>query len=235
MRGPRPFNPGRVPHWDDRNEGFRIRAAVPRAAQSVDDIVREMRAKGVSARYHNATAWWGDQGDSPMCTAYSSLHYRHDGPVKPTGGPVPAVDPAAHYRAIQARDRAAGRVYAEGCTALAMAQEMVARGWCGEYRWGTTLAELVAALAAEPVLLGVNWHTGMYTPDTAGRIRVTGDVEGGHEIVADGVSFAARTIRLKNSWGRGWGRSGFCTLTFDDAARLIAEDGDVLLTRELKG
>jgi hypothetical protein len=117
-----------------------------------------------------------------------------------------------------------------------MALEMRARGWCGEFRWGRTLAELIAALAVEPVLLGLDWYSAMFAPERrTGRIRVAGDVVGGHELVANGVNYRTRMIRLKQSWGRDHGRQGFVYLSFDDAERLIADGGDVLLTRELPG
>jgi hypothetical protein len=233
----RPHNPGRVEFWDARNEGYRIRAVAPRAAQTVDEIVRDLLAAGTRARYHFGSGWTGDQGQTSMCTAYSSLTYRVDGPVRPPkGGPVPPRDPAAHYAAIQARDKAAGRDYGVdgGATSLAMAKELVALGWCGEYRWGKSLAELVAALVVEPVILGVDWLTNMFSPDSSGRIRARGQMEGGHEIVADGINLAARTVRLHNTWSRSWGRGGFCTISFDDLQMLIEQrHGDVLLTREM--
>ncbi|HEU4630186.1 MAG TPA: hypothetical protein VFS08_10615, partial [Gemmatimonadaceae bacterium] len=150
-----------------------------------------------------------------------------------TPGPATLTHEAL-YREIVAIDRAEGRVFDGGATSLAMAKAMRARGWCGEFRWGYTLEELVQALLAMgPVLMGTWWTDGMMEPDAEGVIRYRGARAGGHEYVVNGVNRARGMIRLKNSWGRGWSRKGFAWIPFEDVERLIADEGDVLIAREL--
>lgn len=239
---------GRREHFDARNLDYSIADVVPihpadataaLAASRTQRIAAATPAVALSATgpdrptvYFYDSAWWGDQGNTPHCTAYALSHAMADGPVTHRGM-NPMMNPDDLYTAIQARDRAAGRVYDEGATSLAMAQEAQARGWIGEYRWGYTLAEFVAAIRVGPVILGIDWYTGMDDPTDRGVIRATGSIRGGHEIVCNGADVAAGMARLKQSWGRAWGRHGHAYLPFADLEKLIAEGGDVLLFREL--
>lgn len=246
---------GRREHFDPRNLSYAIADVVPIDPVDATTALAASRMQRTNAVALGATApipdtvvvttgerrsvyfwdsaWWGDQGDTPHCTAYALSHAMADGPVTHRGL-NPVAEPHGLYTAIQARDRAAGRYYDEGATSLAMAQEAVARGWVGEYRWGYTLAEFVAAIRVGPVLLGIDWYTGMDDPDEKEAIvHATGSIRGGHEIVCNGADFATGMARLKNSWGRSYGRRGHAYLPFADLEKLIADGGDVLLFREL--
>src|SRR5690348_9608547 len=121
---------GRVPHYDSRNERYRIRALV--AAPPVS----------ITSRYWNDSGLWLDQGHTSQCTAYSLLHLMADGPV--THAVRPLMPPADVYERIQHVDRAEGRDYGPdgGATMLAQSKAALALGWYGEYRWGYTLEEM---------------------------------------------------------------------------------------------
>lgn len=215
---------GRVPFYDPRNERFRIRALV----RSADTIP-------INSRYWYGNGFWGDQGATSECTAYSLVHYMEDGPIT-HAGPTPLAHPSVVYREIQAIDRAEGRDYGVdgGATMLAQCKAALARKWIGEYRWGYTLDELVAAvLTSGPVIVGTNWYDGMFTPDVSARVRVTGSIAGGHAYVINGVNRLTKYFRLKNSWSRSWGAKGYAYISFADMARLILEDGEIVLAREL--
>jgi hypothetical protein len=239
---------GRTPHFDPRNLKYLIADVVSvtddeRKASIVAARARTVpadaqRAAGVApgavtSRYFYDAAWWGDQGDSPACTAFALTHAMADGPVTHRGQ-NPIETPETVYAGIQAVDRAEGRYYSEGATSLAMAQYAASRGWIGEYRWGYSLADFLAGIKTGPVLLGINWYEGMDLPDRKhAMIRAIGRIRGGHEIVANGVDLDDGVVRLKQSWGREWGKRGHAYLPFEDLERLIAEDGDVLAFREL--
>jgi hypothetical protein len=228
---------GRVASFDPQNLNYMITDVVPPHSEDVRRALGASRGAPAapvewSSVYFWDSAWWGDQGETPMCTAYALSHTMADGPVThPKHNPL--VDPATLYEAIVARDRAAGRVYDGGATSLAMAQEAQSRGWIGEYRWGYSLADFVAGIRVGPVILGIDWYTGMDTPSTEGVIRATGTVRGGHEIEANGADFAHGLVRLKQSWGRAFGKRGHVYLPFADLERLIASGGDCVLVREL--
>lgn len=220
---------GRVPHWDPQNDAYRIRDVLPSLAP------RRAAAAQRTQRYWDDRAWWGDQGATNACTAYSLVAFMADGPVTHRARPI--MEPAELYRRIQTIDVNEGRDFGPdgGATMLAQQKAAKALGWIGEYRWGTTLEELVqTVLDVSPVLIGVNWYSDMLTPDRRGWIRVAGPLVGGHAIVVNGVNTKSATLRLKNSWSQLWGKRGHCYLSFDDMDRLIREDGEVVLAREMK-
>jgi aminopeptidase C len=66
----------------------------------------------------------------------------------------------------------------------------------------------------------------MFTPDDSGRVRIGGDIAGGHEWVLIGVNTQAQILRATNSWGVTWGNSGHFTISYADYERLLHEDGD---------
>jgi hypothetical protein len=240
---------GRKEHFDPKNLDYLISDVVPLRDEDRKIALLAARApvaggpvkplsvpRGpATSKYHWDAAWWGDQGDTPRCTAFALLHAMADGPVTHRGQ-NPAADPQEVYEAIVAQDRSEGRVYSGGATSLAMAKVAMARGWIGEYRWGYSLADFVAAIKVGPVLLGIDWYTGMDDPEAeTAIIRAKGRYRGGHEIVANGADLDDGMARLKQSWGRAnYGRNGHGYLPFDDLERLIADGGDVLLFRELK-
>ncbi len=229
---------GRVRSFDPANLDYLITDVVPAHAADVRHAMAASRGTPPpsperASTYFYDSAWWGDQGQTSMCTAFALSHAMADGPVThPRQNPM--MDPATLYAAIVGRDRAAGRNYDGGATSLAMAQEAQARGWIGEYRWGYSLAEFVAGMRVGPVILGIDWYSGMDDPSaTDGIIRATGAVRGGHEIVCNGADFTHGVARLKNSWGRAWGKKGHAFLPFADLEKLIASGGDCVLVREL--
>lgn len=234
---------GRVHFFDPQNLNYLIRDIIAPNEELVKQALLTSRTKGTAPLSVNRTdkkyfwdsAWWGDQGPTPSCTAFALSHAMADGPVTHPGQ-NPLEDPMFLYAEIQAQDRLEGRNFSEGATSLAMAKVAVKHQWIGEYRWGYSLDEFVAAIRTGPVLLGINWYTGMDTPGGKDAIiRAKGRYRGGHEIEANGADFSRGLVRLKQSWGKdNYGNKGHALLPFEDLEQLIAEDGDVLLFRELK-
>lgn len=224
---------GRVPHWDPRNERFLIRDVLPRLAarRSAIDAIPAQRVQ----RYWSPR-WTGDQGATSHCTAFSLLTFMADGPVTHRAH-APMMDPDALFTAIRAVDLEEGRDYGTdgGATMLAQQKAATRLGWVGEYRWGTTIEDLIdTVLNVSPVILGIEWLDGMFSPDHKGRIRATGAVAGGHAIECNGVNTKTEMIRLHNSWGTSWGNAGSCFIAFDDMRKLLADDAEIVLARELK-
>jgi hypothetical protein len=192
-------------------------------------------------RYWNAEGWWGDQGWAPQCVAYAWTHWVEDGPVthpetKP--GENPAIDPEALYHEAQKVDEWPGEDY-DGTSVRAGAKVLKARGYVGEYRWANPTAPLSdvvkTLLGLGPVVVGLNWYAGMSEPDDLGFMHVSGALEGGHAFVLNGVNVTREVVRMKNSWGRSWGVNGHALIGFKDLDRLLREDGEACLARELKG
>jgi hypothetical protein len=81
-----------------------------------------------------------------------------------------------------------------------------------------------------PVAIGIPWHSGMFDPDSEGRIRPKGDVVGGHEISAVRLRVEARRVWIRNHWinddGSPWGVGGLAFMSWDDYDSVIADGGD---------
>lgn len=254
---------GRIPSFDQRNLKFLIADYVvgnepPTGKSEVEtfDIhdpslikklailtsrgwsVEQLQGESVvsisaQVKYFWDSAWWGDQGDTSECTAYAAMHAMADGSV--THKTNPLVEPGQFYNEIVSIDRQENRYYTEGATSLAMAKALARRNFIGEYLWGYSLSDFIKAIRVGPVLIGIDWYTGMDNPDSTNAIiRATGRIRGGHEIVANGCSFSDGLVRLKQSWGRSFGRRGHVYLPFEDLEKLIADGGDVCMFRELK-
>lgn len=213
---------GRIVHPDPRDQGFQIRS-----------LVESVPPPTVSSRFWNANGWWGDQGTSSMCVAYAWMHWLEDGPITHRGA-APLIDPADVYAEAQRIDEFPGEGY-DGTTVRAGAQVLRQRGFVSEFRWADSIEDVVnAVLTFGPVVMGTNWYEGMMHSDRRSFITPTGNLLGGHAWIINGVSLANQTVRLKNSWGRGWGAKGFAMMTFIDLARLLSENGEACLATEVR-
>lgn len=165
-----------------------------------------------------------DQGQEGACVGFSWSHELIADPE-----PVPDVtyDYAMMlYREAQKLDEWFGEDY-EGTSVLAGAKATVAAGWLQEYRWAFGLDDVLETLSyLGPVILGINWYAGMMQPDPDGYIFPTGEVMGGHAILANAVDPVSHTVELHNSWGRDWGVNGTCLLDWSDLDRLLHEEGE---------
>ena len=114
-----------------------------------------------------------------------------------------------------------------GSDGLSVAKAAQKLGLISGYRHATSLDAALAALSVRPVITGVSWYEGMDEPDTSGRVRVRGQVRGGHEFVLDEIDADRRLIGFTNSWSTAWGVGGRAYISFDDFDRLLHEQGDV--------
>lgn len=199
----------RVPQFDPRSRLFGISEALP-----------DKPARSYSWRSPKVL----DQGTEGACVGFGWSHELLARPIAELA--ITDDDARSIYREAQELDEWPGHDYS-GTSVLAGAKAVVARGHITGYRWGFNIDDLTQALGyAGPVVLGLNWYTGMMTPDADGYLHPTGHVEGGHCICAFGVSIPKRRIALVNSWGEDWGRHGVCYITFDDMERLLGEQGE---------
>lgn len=204
---------GRKIQFDDRSRLFPVRALLGSS--------RPLRS------YTWSCPITLDQGYEGACTGFAFTHEAAARPVKVIN--LKYSNAMEVYRRARALDEWPGEDY-DGTSVLAAVKAAVEKQWYREYRWGFSLDDVLLALSYQgPVVLGINWYEGMGQPDENGFLQVTGQLMGGHAILANGVSLRKRAVRLHNSWGAEWGMDGECWLLFDDLRRLLSEQGEACI------
>lgn len=212
---PLPRGLGRLPSPDTRDSHYPI-AAAPRAAYE-----RTRRF-----RYWWPSGWWGDQGYTPHCVGYAWSHLLEDGPTthRPFAiGKGPVFDPYIIYRDAQMVDEWAGNQY-DGTSVRAGAKVLQHQGFITNYFWIHSVEDLVRTILDRgPVVAGTWWFENMYWPhpETA-VLSVSGIPVGGHAYLINGVNLDREFFRIKNSWGREWGRRGHAIISFENMQKLFA-------------
>ena len=186
-----------------------------------------------TSRYWMDDGWWGDQKNTPQCVGYAWAHWLEDGPVEQSGTP-PIIQPSVIYQNAQKLDEWAGENY-DGTSVRGAVKYLKVRNKVSSYYWAYDLQSLITTvLNLGPVVVGTNWYEGMFYPNTKGIIRSTGRLAGGHAYVINGVDTKTKMFRIKNSWGKIWGQKGHAFISFNDMSRLIREDGEICLAKEIK-
>lgn len=185
----------------------------------------------VSFKYWNPDGWWGNQGSKPHCVGFSWAHWIEDGPIE-HGGVAPIVSPVLIYNQAQKIDEWPGENYA-GTSVRAGAKYLQSRNMIKSYYWAYDLNTLIDSVYnLGPVVAGTYWYRGMFYPDGNGLIKISGGIVGGHAYVINGVDKVKKLFRIKNSWGRNWGKQGHAFISFNDMARLISMNGEICLAVE---
>jgi hypothetical protein len=114
-----------------------------------------------------------------------------------------------------------------GSSGLAAMRVLKKWGWIQSYRHAFGLQHALEALQHGPGITGITWRTGCDEPrGVSGRIHWRGDVRGGHELVLEGLDVEERLVILCNSWGAEWGVGGRCSMSWDDFAAALDDQGD---------
>jgi hypothetical protein len=113
-----------------------------------------------------------------------------------------------------------------GSDGLSVAKVLQQQGKIAGYQHATSLAAALTALSKQACIVGTAWHGDMFNPGPDGRLRITGQVEGGHEYKLDEIDVENKRVWILNSWGVGWGVGGRAWLSWDDLGHLLADDGD---------
>jgi len=208
----------RIPQPDPRNAEYPIAAIVGD---------RPLRSRSWPCRPRL------DQGREGACVGFG---FSHELAAQPSV--VKGVDDSyaqALYKRAQLLDEWPGENYS-GTSVLAGAKAVTEKGLLAEYRWATTVDDVLRTLSVHgPVVLGVDWYDTAYEPRPSGLLDLSGRVVGGHCILARGILLSGRlrgeragepVIRLRNSWGEEWGRRGDAFLKASDLERLLSAGGD---------
>lgn len=181
--------------------------------------------------------WWGDQGNTFECTAYSWTHWVEDSILNQdlfakVAGPLWNVE--LFYNKLRLNDGIPGANY-NGSTVRAGAKVLKELGVITEYRWAKTIDEMVnCLLTVGPMVVGTTWYASMFTPDSNFMVKPVGRTSGGHAYVINGVNKTKKLFRIKNSWGKTWGDGGHAYISFDDFATLLNHGGDACIAINAK-
>jgi hypothetical protein len=180
-----------------------------------------------------------DQGSEGACVGFGWTAEALAGPVHVNLKDVPAPRAPKEpnkfanyvYKEAQKIDQWPGENY-DGTSVLAGAKVMSRYGIIHQYRWAFGINDVIGALMSQgPVVLGINWYSGMYSAP-GGRLGVFGNQVGGHAILAIGYNPSSQvfdgkeTIILQNSWGESWGVDGIAEITVEDLDKLLREGGE---------
>lgn len=186
------------------------------------------------SRFWSSGAWWGNQGRTSECVAYSGLHLLSGGPVLQWFNP--SILPHTLYREAQDRDEWPGHNY-DGTSIRGGAKALIDRGFISSYHWAFRIEDVIlAVLEYGPVWVGTNWYSDLFRPNSRGYVKVGGSLEGGHAYLIDGIDLPSKVFRCKQSWGRSWGANGhFWISIYGDIGfeRLLGEAGEAAIVQEV--
>lgn len=180
-----------------------------------------------------------DQGDSSACTGAAAWQWLDMGPVRNLTKP----DFMTLYHRNQAEDEWPGAEPAYyGSSVRASFKVMKSLGFVNTYAWAFDLETLVNhVLTVGPAVLGTDWYTDMFHTDKEGFVHAGGRVAGGHAYAVKGASRVKKcpdgslgALRCINSWSERFGQKGLFWLSFKDAAKLIADQGEACTAFEAK-
>lgn len=206
----------RLVEFDERSREYPIRALVGE---------KPLRSNG-----YPLTKWFNQKNEG-ACVGFS---FAHEIAAEPEAAAWADEEFARRlYWKAQQIDPWPGGAYAgadpfyEGTSVISAAKHLKNATLYKEYRWAFSLNDVLLALGYEgPGVLGCNWREGMMTPDADGFIKPTGEVVGGHAILIRGVDVTRKIVRLTNSWGKTWGKSGDCFMTFADLEFVLKDSGE---------
>jgi hypothetical protein len=208
---------GRLVQVDDRDKNYLLKTILPKVTERTQ-------------RYWDSKVFL-DQDGTPMCVGYGWAHWVDDPPVSHPQ----LIDPVWIYNEAQKID--GFPMPHDGSTVRAAAKVLQGRKVISNYYWAQSVDDIVmAVLEAGPVTVGTNWYSGMSSPDLiTGVMKPTGNVVGGHCYMINGVDTKTGLFRIKNSWGRLWGKQGEAYLSIDDLGKLLAANGEGCLATEVPG
>lgn len=210
---------GRVASFDERSRNFSVADIIPTDEPLV-------------TRFWRHTGQVLNQGNIPACVGFSWIQWTQSEP-SPLSSTID--DALQVYKTAQTLDDIPDSVGGTSVLAGAKALLQMFPDIYSSYHWAFSIDDLIRALSyIGPVVLGINWYSGMFKPDNTGTLHINGNIIGGHAILAAGVNVEQRRIALLNSWGQEWGDNGYAQISFDDMSRLLSERGEACIVTNKK-
>jgi len=208
---------GRIPSPDERDKKFLMRALIPK------------KLARPTSKYWSSR-WVGDQGETSQCVGYGWHGFLRASPVN-TYEPKPEVI----YDGAQANDEFSGPPPDYDGTSVRGGAKYLAGSVhrVQGYRWAFSIGAVLDWLGTQgPVVLGTDWFTAMFDPDSKGFVAPEGKNAGGHCYLALGYDDARKAVRCVNSWGKSWGQLGRFWIAYDDLDSLIKNGGEACVAVE---
>lgn len=104
------------------------------------------------------------------------------------------------------------------------AAAMAIWGMIGSYWRVESLTDLKKALTVQPVAIGIACFQEIMSVGSNGIIPMPknpNNVIGGHAICCVGFDDNKKLLKIKNSWGTGWGQNGYGYLTYEYAEKYL--------------
>lgn len=220
---------GRHVEHDERSRAF----AVPEADVAIRSVT------------HRRYGYPLDQGQLGSCTGNAIAGWLNTAPAHKANTPLMREADAVRFYSEATRiDGIDGRYPPTdtGSSGLAVAKAAKAEGRIAGYRHAFSLHAALLALQTLPVITGVVWYEGFDSPDANGRVKISGQIRGGHEFELLGFELASTNeplldglIKAENSWGLSYGLRGRFYFTARTFAELLADSGDVTVPTPLGG
>lgn len=202
----------------------------PQLADSAYRVVERVRRE----RWWYAEGIWLDQGPVGASVGFAWTQWLADRGVQ-AGHDLDEEYAHELYRAAQ---RVAGMDPTEdtGTTVVSGAEALAERGLVEDYFACPDIDSVVDALLERgPVVAGLQWHDSLGRPTevdgwTVCKLAPESHFQGGHCILLNGIAMDLQLggvtgfVRLKNSWGTGWGDGGHALISLDDLKDLLMPD-----------
>lgn len=207
----------RVEEFDERSRAY-----------SIGEIRTTPKLRSYTWRCND----WFDQGKEGACVGFALGHELAARPAEVKGLGYDFLVEDVYWEA-QKTDPWEGGAYPgavpvyHGTSVLAGVKRIKELGYIKEYRWAFNIDDVLYGIGHNgPAVLGIPWYYDMYFPDGKGFIKPTGQLVGGHAILARAINVKKGYVTLRNSWGKGWGKDGDCYITFEDLETLLNQRGE---------
>lgn len=206
-----------------------VHDALPMELEAIEDLLSPIRTVE-----HRETQPVFDQGRIGSCTANAALGCLACEPFARPGQSFTEADALALYEIETRLDdtQIPGQYPPDdtGSTGPWSMRALEKQGHIRTFRHTRALHTALRMLQHGPVSLGTPWFESMFTPGADHTIHVDeqSGLAGGHQVCVVACDAEQRRIRIRNSWGPGWGDAGHCFLSWDDLGLLLRQGADVV-------